>query len=76
MRLTKIYRRLRAAGVHVSYSSLYRFARATCDFGTPAITVRVADPPPGEVAETDFGLLGYWLDLYRPRFTGHRVDGN
>ena len=62
LRLTKIYRRLRAAGVPVSYSSLYRFARATCDFGTPAITVRVADPPPGEVAETDFGVLGHWLD--------------
>jgi transposase len=62
LRLTKIYRRLRAEGVRVSYSSLYRFARAACDFGTPAITVRMADPPPGEVAETDFGLLGYWLD--------------
>jgi transposase len=61
-RLTKIYRRLRAAGVRVSYSSLYRFARSTCEFATPAITVRVADPPPGEVAETDCGLLGYWLD--------------
>lgn len=62
LRLTKISRRLRAAGVAVSYSSLYRFARSTCDFGTPTITVRVADPPPGEVAETDFGVLGYWPD--------------
>jgi transposase len=62
LRLTKIYRRLRAEGVQVSYSSLYRFARVTCDLGTPTITVRVADPPPGEVAETDFGVLGYWPD--------------
>jgi transposase len=62
LRLTKIHRRLRAQGVRVSYSSLYRFARTTCDFGTPAITVRVADPPPGEVAETDFGVLGRWPD--------------
>jgi transposase len=62
LRLTKIYRRLRTAGVAVSYSSLYRFARVRCDFGTPALTVRVADPPPGEVAEADFGVLGYWLD--------------
>jgi transposase len=62
LRLTKVYRRLRAEGVRVSYSSLYRFARATCDFGTPAITVRMADPRPGEVAETDFGLRGSWLD--------------
>src|SRR5262249_20592793 len=50
LRLTKIYRRLRAEGVHVSYSSLYRFARVTCEFGTPTVTVRMADPPPGEVA--------------------------
>jgi len=62
LRLTKIYRRLRAQGVHVPYSSLHRFARAQLDFGTPAITVRVADPPPGEAAEVDFGLLGLWLD--------------
>jgi transposase len=46
----------------VSYSSLYRFARAACDFGAPAITVRVAEPPPGEAAEVDFGRLGVWQD--------------
>jgi transposase len=62
LRLTKIHRRLRAQGVMVSYSSLYRFARAVCDFGAPAVTVRVADPPPGEVAEVDFGVLGLWYD--------------
>ena len=62
LRLTKIYRRLRAQGVGVPYSSLHRFARAHLDFGTPAITVRVADPPPGEAAEIDFGVLGLWLD--------------
>jgi transposase len=62
LRLTKIYRRLRAQGLSVSYSSLYRFARAACDFGAPTITVRVADPPPGEAAEADFGVLGLWHD--------------
>jgi hypothetical protein len=60
LRLTKIYRRLRAEGVRVSYSSLYRFARVACDFGPPAITVRMAEPPPGEVAEADFGVPGHW----------------
>ena len=35
--------RLHAQGVAVSYSTLYRFARAHCAFGGPAITVRVAD---------------------------------
>jgi len=62
LRLTKIYRRLREQGLPVSYSSLYRFARAACDFGAPTITVRVADPPPGEAAEADFGVLGLWPD--------------
>ena len=58
LRLTKIYRRLREQGVSVPYSSLHRFAQAHCGFGTPAITVRVAEPPPGEAAEADFGRLG------------------
>src|SRR5262245_34497421 len=63
LRLTKIHRRLRAAGVAVSYSSLYRFARMTCEFGTPTITVRMADALPGEVAENK------WL-----RGPTHRCD--
>ncbi len=62
LRLTKIYRRLRQQGLAVSYSTLYRFAQSHCGFGAPAVTVRVADPPPGEAAEVDFGLLGYWTD--------------
>jgi transposase len=62
LRLTKIYRRLRAQGVAVSYSTLYRFAQTACGFGAPAVTVRVADPPPGEAAEVDFGVLGLWPD--------------
>lgn len=62
LRLTKIHRRLRDLGVRVPYSSLHRFAQAHLGFGTPTVTVRVAEPPPGEVAEVDFGLLGLWLD--------------
>src|SRR5712692_2428096 len=62
LRLTKIHRRLHAQGVTVPYSSLHRFAQARLGFGTPSFTVRVADPPPGEAAEIDFGLLGLWPD--------------
>ena len=62
LRLTKIHRRLRAHGVSVPYSSLHRFARAQLGFGAPTMTVRVAEPPPGEAAEVDFGLLGLWHD--------------
>jgi transposase len=62
LRLTKIHRRLRLQGVGVPYSSLHRFAQAALGFGAPAVTVRVAEPPPGEVAEVDFGRLGLWPD--------------
>jgi transposase len=67
LRLTKIHRRLRAHGVTVPYSSLHRFARAHLGFGAPTMTVRVAEPPPGEAAEVDFGLLGLWFDPDRER---------
>jgi transposase len=62
LRLTKIHRRLRELGVRVPYSSLHRFAQTQLGFGAPTVTVRVAEPPPGEAAEVDFGLLGLWLD--------------
>jgi transposase len=62
LRLTKVHRRLRAQGVTVPYSSLHRFAQAHLGFGTPTVTVRVAEPPPGEAAEVDFGVLGLWFD--------------
>jgi transposase len=69
LRLTKIHRRLRAQGLTVPYSSLHRFARTQLGFGAPTVTVRVADPPPGEAAEVDFGVLGLWPDptTGRPR---------
>ncbi len=73
LRLTKVHRRLRAQGVPSSYSTLYRFAQAHCDFGTPHITVRVVEPPPGEAAEVDFGILGLWTDP--PTGQRRRISG-
>ena len=67
LRLTKIHRRLREQGVPVPYSSLHRFAQAHLGFGAPTVTVRVADPPPGEAAEADFGVLGHWVDPAQQR---------
>ena len=67
LRLTKIHRRLRAQGVVVPYSSLHRFAQSRLGFGAPTMTVRVAEPQPGEAAEIDFGLLGTWVDPLRAR---------
>ena len=57
--LSKVHELLGREGLVVSYSSLHRFARKWCDFGTAsAISVRRAESLPGEVAEVDFGRLG------------------
>lgn len=57
--LTKILDLLERQGVHASYSGLYRFAVRHCEVGRGRTTVRVADTAPGELAEVDFGKLGY-----------------
>lgn len=62
LRLTKVRILLERRGVHVSYSALYRFACKHLDFGRHASTVRVADVAPGELAEVDFGRLGFIRD--------------
>jgi transposase len=62
--LSKVHELLGREGLAVSYSSLYRFARKWCDFGTAsAITVRRAESLPGEMAEVDFGRLGPLQEL-------------
>lgn len=59
LRLTKVHQLLARQGVHVPYSSLHRFAIKHCGFAERRrITVRMAESPPGEVAEIDFGRLG------------------
>ena len=62
LRLTKVHSLLTKRGVAVSYSGLYRFACKHLDFGRQASTVRVADVAPGELAEVDFGRLGFVHD--------------
>ena len=58
MRLTKALQLLRREGVEVSYPSLRRYAVRRLDFGKGALTVRMADVRPGELAEVDFGKMG------------------
>lgn len=59
LRLSKVHQLLGRQGIVVPYSSLHRFAVKHCAFGARGrITVRMADVPPGEVAEIDFGRLG------------------
>lgn len=65
--LTKIHIKLARMGVTVSYSSLYRYVR---EHLAPSLhnTVRMAGCTPGEVAEVDFGRLGFLED----REAGHK----
>jgi transposase len=67
--LTKIHILLSRMGIDVAYPSLYRFV--SVHIGLPSkTTVRMADTEPGEVAEVDFGRLGFLYDplIERKRF--------
>jgi transposase len=59
--LTKVHMKLLRTGVETSYSSLYRFAQEHIGIGNHG-TVRMAATEPGEVAEVDFGRMGYLFD--------------
>jgi hypothetical protein len=62
LRLTKVHILLKRMGVETSYAGLYRFAVKHLGYGEKKLTVRMADVSPGEVAEVDFGLLGFVPD--------------
>jgi transposase len=62
LKLTKVHALLRREKVEVPYSSLHRFAQRHCGFGVRHVTVHMADVAPGELAEVDFGRLGYLAD--------------
>lgn len=59
--LTKVHMKLIRSGVETSYSSLYRFVQEHIGASNSG-TVRMAETEPGEVAEVDFGRLGYLYD--------------
>jgi transposase len=60
--LTRIQELLAQRGCQVSYTSLRRFVRRRNWRPRQQTTVRMADTPPGEVAELDFGRLGLVWD--------------
>lgn len=60
--LTKVHMKLLRNGVETSYSSLYRFVQEHIGLPGNSGTVRMAETEPGEVAEVDFGRLGYLFD--------------
>jgi transposase len=59
LRLVRVHELLGREDIHVSYTTLRRFAHDVLAWREPAVTVRVDDPPPGEEAQIDFGLMGY-----------------
>ena len=60
--LTKVHMKLLRSGIKTSYSSLYRFAQEHIETVGNQGTVRMAETESGEVAEVDFGRLGYLFD--------------
>jgi transposase len=60
--LKKVHTLLARSGVEVPYSSLHRFAVRELGFGRQIATVRMAEVAAGEVAEVDFGRLGFLYD--------------
>ena len=62
LQLTRVHELLVRDGVAVSYTSLRRYVREAGLWKPLKTTVRMADWPPGEVAEIDFGRLGTLVD--------------
>jgi hypothetical protein len=60
--LVRIQELLARDGTEVSYATLRRWAQTTLGFGGRSPTVHVDDPPAGEEAQVDFGLMGYIKD--------------
>lgn len=58
LRLVRIQELLTRDGVEIAYTTLRRFAHSELGWREPKVTVRVDDPPFGEEAQVDFGLMG------------------
>jgi transposase len=59
LRLVRIHELLARDGVNVGYTTLRRYAHDELGWRERPITVRLDDPPPGEEAQVDFGLMGH-----------------
>ena len=62
MQLSRIHELLAADGVEASYTTLRRYVREAGLWKRAPATMRMAEWPPGEVAEMDFGRLGVLVD--------------
>jgi transposase len=57
--LVRVHELLARDGTNVSYTTLRRWAQVELGFGGRSPTVRVDDPPAGEEAQVDFGMMGF-----------------
>ena len=62
LQVTRIQELLGERGCRVSYTSLRRFIQRRNWRGRNPRTVRMEESPPGQVAELDFGRMGYIHD--------------
>lgn len=62
LRLIRVHELLARDGVMVGYTTLRRFASRELGWRKQAPTVRLDDPPPGQEAQIDFGLMGTVAD--------------
>jgi transposase len=62
LQLSRIHELLAQEGVAVGYTTLRRYVRQAGLWKPAKTTVRMAQWPPGEVAELDFGRLGALVD--------------
>lgn len=61
LRLVRVHELLARDGVRVGYTTLRRFAHDQLAWREPPVTIRIDDPPLGEEAQIDFGLMGTLL---------------
>ncbi len=62
LRLVRVHELLERKGVAVGYTTLRRFAHKELGWEQRPPTVLLADPPPGQEAQVDFGLMGWVQD--------------
>jgi transposase len=59
LKLVRVHELLARDGIEVSYTTLRRYVRSEFGWRERTPTVLLDDPPPGEEAQVDFGLMGY-----------------
>lgn len=62
MRLVRVHELLGRDGVTVGYNTLRRYVQRELGIGGPRVTVRLADTPPGDEVQIDFGHVGFLKD--------------